>query len=175
MTLDDGHRPPPPRPYQPNNLILTIPVDAVEALLAMLQAAGAQESGLFLYGRRSAVGGVVMSVRAPKQFMSRYNYEVSAAAMSEMCVGLADELNLLAQVHSHPGVGVEHSPYDDQVVASRRALSLVVPHYGRPCHWPADIGVHEWQDGYWYLLEAREAARRVQLAPRAAVERMDFR
>jgi len=96
--------------------------------------------------------------------------------MSEMCADLHDDLRLLAQIHSHPGDWVEHSPYDDQVVASRRGLSLVVPRYGRGVQlWPDRIGVHEWQDGYWHRLSQGLARRRVRLVPPAGVERIDFR
>ena len=66
--------------------------------------------------------------------------------------------------YSHPGARVEHSNYDDQMASSRRALSLVFPHYGRLTQpFPADVGVHEWQNDYWHLLALHQAAQRVVL------------
>lgn len=174
--LDEGRRPPPLQPYRPVDKILEVPADAVEATVQMLRAAGERESGLFWYGPRGERVSLVTSVRAPKQSASPFNYLVSPAAMSEVGQSLPDDLRPLAQVHSHPGVHVEHSPFDDQMVSSTRALSLVFPRYGQLTEpWPVGIGVHEWQDGYWHLLGPSEArARTVMIAP-ANVERVDFR
>lgn len=176
MVNDEGWRAPPSAPYRPGDAVLEVPQDAVEATLAMLQAAGRRESGLFWYGRRGHLHSLVTSVRAPRQQMNRFNYLVTPAAMSEMGASLSDELRPLAQVHSHPGALVEHSPFDDEMASSRRALSLVFPHYGRlTAPWPDGVGVHEWQSGYWHHLTPAQARRRVVLGPRASVERIDFR
>lgn len=176
MQADSGWRIPPAKPYRAGELVLQVPADALEATILMLRAAGARESGLFWYGRRGEQVSTVSSVRAPKQRMMPYNYHVDAAAMTEMGASLADDLRPLAQVHSHPGGIVEHSPYDDEMASSRRALSLVFPHYGQVRgRWPEGIGIHEWQDGYWHLLPASLATTRVVLVPRANVERIDFR
>lgn len=176
MANDEGWRTPPPTPYRPTDVVLEVPLDAVEATLAMLQRAGARESGLFWYGQRGERRSVVTSVRAPRQQMNRFNYRVTAEAMREMGASLADDLRPLAQVHSHPGDFVEHSPYDDEMASSRRALSLVFPRYGRVVSpWPQGVGVHEWQDDYWHLLTPAQALTRVVIGPRAGVERIDFR
>jgi hypothetical protein len=110
---DEGflRRPPVPRPYVPHDRILAVPESALRATLALLQQAGSRESGVFWYGLRHETGsGTVQAVIAPRQAMSRGNYHVSPAAMSEM-VGSLHEHNWkpLAQIHSHPGRGVEHS------------------------------------------------------------------
>jgi hypothetical protein len=70
----------------------------------------------------------------------------------------------LSQIHTHPGLGVEHSRYDDAHANSRRALSVVLPFYGR-WHgvWPRGIGVHEFQSSYWHLLSDADAGRRVAI------------
>jgi len=176
MVNDEGWRAPPPTLYRRTDAVLESPVDAVEATLAMLQRAGARESGLFWYGRRGDQRSLVTSVRAPRQQMNPFNYRVTAEAMREVGASLPDDLRLLAQVHSHPGDFVEHSPYDDEMASSRRALSLIFPRYGRlNLRWAEGVGVHEWQDDYWHLLTPAQALTRVVIVPRAGVERVDFR
>jgi hypothetical protein len=94
--------------------------------------------------------------------MSWGNYNVPPDALAEVVHRLPGDLKPLAQLHSHPGLGVEHSMYDDRMVSSRRALSLVFPFYGRvPAMFPLGVGVHEWQIDYWHLLSLEQARRRV--------------
>jgi hypothetical protein len=82
----------------------------------------------------------------------------------------------LSQVHSHPGIMVEHSPYDDQMAVSRHSLSVVFPRYGHwEGRWSKGVGVHEWQEGYWHFLDDGVAARRVALVDVGKVEILDFR
>jgi hypothetical protein len=163
-------------PYQLVDACLEVPIDAIEATLALLRSAGARESGLFWYGPRTGANGVVRSVRAPRQVMHPFNYTVDTAALSQMAAALPDDFRTLAQIHSHPGPWVEHSRYDDAMVGSRRALSLVFPDYGRLSRsWPQGVGVHEFQNGYWHLLTDEQAAARVRLTARANIERLDFR
>jgi proteasome lid subunit RPN8/RPN11 len=80
-------------------------------------------------------------------------------------------------VHSHPGVDTEHSEYDDEMMPSRKALSVVVPCHGRwPIEaWPRDIGIHEFVDNYWHLLTPRQANERVLLSRSETVEVRDLR
>lgn len=162
---DELMRPPPLRPYMLVQARLDLPQSALQATLALLQRAGARESGLFWYGPKDSVGnGQVSYVVAPRQTMTWGNYHVPAEALSEIVRGLDDGWSPLAQVHSHPGPRVEHSLYDDRMVSTRRALSLVFPSYGRSREsFPTGVGVHEFQNDYWYLLETADAARRVVL------------
>jgi hypothetical protein len=162
---DDLFRAPPAHPYQPVDLQLRVPADALKATIDLLRRAGRRESGLFWYGPRDRVGnGLVAYVVAPRQRMTWGNYFVSAQALAEIVNGLPNDWKPLAQVHSHPGLRVEHSNYDDRMVSSRRALSLVFPYYGRRNEpFPIGVGVHEWQNDYWYLLDLASAQRRVLL------------
>ncbi|MEA2908972.1 MAG: hypothetical protein QOJ15_1053 [Bradyrhizobium sp.] len=171
-------RPPAPQPYAPHDIVLSVPTSAVQTTLSLLQRAGPRESGVFWYGPRDATGrGLVQAVIAPHQAMSRGNYHVSAAAMSAM-VGLLTEESWkpLAQIHSHPGSGVEHSRYDDKMIASTRAVSIVFPFYGRwTGPWPHGIGIHECQNDYWHLLGPDHGAHRVQLTPEPHIMTEDLR
>jgi hypothetical protein len=169
-------RPAPAQPYQPVKIQLRMPADALAATLMLLQRAGQRESGLFWYGPRDGVGnGTVMWVVAPRQRTSWGNYHISPEALAEVVHRLPDEWKPLAQVHSHPGLGVEHSNYDDRMASSRRALSLVFPSFGRPiAPFPKEVGVHEWQSDYWHLLDLERATRRV-IAVEGSVRVDDFR
>ncbi|MDA9440580.1 hypothetical protein XH98_15975 [Bradyrhizobium sp. CCBAU 51745] len=160
---DDIFRPAPGRLYKPVEAQLCVPADAIEATLNLLQRAGHRESGLFWYGTRDATGnGQVRYVAAPKQQMTWGNYHVSPEALAEIVNRLPEGWKPLAQVHSHPGLRVEHSNYDDRMMSSRKALSLVFPSYGRSTEsFPKGVGVHEWQIDYWHLLDDALAARRI--------------
>ena len=160
---DDLFRPAPARPYAPVNLRLQVPTDAVRATLELLQRAGKRESGLFWYGPRDTAGnGLVQYMAAPRQRMSWGNYHVSPEALAEIVHRLPEGWKPLAQVHSHPGLRVEHSNYDDRMISTRRALSLVFPSYGRTTAvFPRGVGVHEWQNDYWHLLDEATAKLRV--------------
>jgi hypothetical protein len=160
-------RPPAPTAYVPAATVLTLPTSALRATVTLLQHAGARESGVFWYGQRDAAGNAtVRAVIAPQQAMSWGNYHASPEAMSAMVGMLPDaDWKPLGQIHSHPGGSVEHSRYDDEMVASTRALSIVFPFYGRWVGpWPVGIGVHEHQSDYWHLLSADQATHRVQMS-----------
>ncbi len=158
------YRDPPSRPYRPGAACLGVSRDAVAATLASLRRCGALESCVFWYGPRDGDQAEVAAVVTPRQAMSWGNYHVGPAALSEMVGLLDDDWKPLAQIHSHPGKRVEHSHYDDVMASSRRALSIVFPSYGRwQGAWPIGIGVHEYQQDYWHLLDAKLAARRVRL------------
>ena len=147
----------------PRNVQLRISEQALYATLKILKRAGRRESGLFWYGPRDRAGnGKVALVVAPRQRMAAGNYFISAEALAEVVHGLPENYRPLAQVHSHPGFGVEHSNYDDRMMSSRNALSLVIPSYGHVSKpFPAGVGIHEWQEDYWHLLDPLVAATRV--------------
>jgi len=167
---DDFFRPSSKFSYQPTNIRLSLPTEAVEATLNLLRKAGRRESGLFWYGPRDEAGnGTVAYVIAPRQRMFWGNYHVSAQHLAEIVHHLRDDWKPLVQVHSHPGVRVEHSNYDDSMVSSRRILSVVFPSYGRGSEsFPDGIGVHEWQNDYWHLLDPASVRRRIILTDGAA-------
>lgn len=177
MLIDeDLFRDPPPRPYVPTSARLEVPANALEATLVSLRRAGPLESSVFWYGPRLDDVAQVAAVLTPRQIMTRGNYDVSPAAMSEMLREVDEAWRPLAQIHSHPGRSVEHSRYDDRMASSRRALSIVFPYYGRWAGpWLRGVGVHEWQEDYWHLLSEPNAARRVQISAAAPIACRDLR
>lgn len=162
MPGDPFRRPPPPRPYELGSDKLVVPQNAIVATLELLQRAGNRESGLFWYGLREPGVASVRIVIAPRQIMRPRSYEVLPDAMREVDELLEETCKPIAQVHSHPSEAVEHSAYDDTQIISRRAMSIVVPRYGRGrMEWPSSFGIHEYQAGYWHHLCDEDAAVRV--------------
>lgn len=163
---DISARPKPPLPYRAGPAVLRVPSEAVRATCLLLQRAGARESGVFWYGTREE-GGIsrVRLAVAPRQTMAKFNYHVDAEAVAEIVRNLSPAWRPLAQVHSRPGKLVEHSRYDDRMIMSKRVLSLVFPRYGNaaPAAFPVGVGVHEYQNGYWHLLDEASARARVEL------------
>ena len=173
---DRLRRPPAPRPYKATSAVLKIPPAAVEATHSLLLRAGQCEACVFWYGERGDDVSRVRSVRAPAQTGSWGNYHVEPASMSDMTRDLPDGWRPLAQIHSHPGFGTEHSRYDDQMVSSRRILSIVFPVYGAPMQpWPSGLGVHEWQIDYWHMLSPMQVKARLSLELFGDLDVRDFR
>jgi hypothetical protein len=158
----------PPVPYRQPDRNLHLPAalpQAVSAAFAGSAAAG-REAGALLYGTRAAGSGhpdVVQALVIPAQAGRRAHYRVPPESIAAASAATrARGLVTLGQVHSHPGANVEHSWYDDRHAISVRAVSFVLPEYGRDaCDWLAHAGVHDWQDGWWHLLTAGQARARV--------------
>ena len=171
-TIDDsgvesgGWRFPPTTQYGETGRRLYIPNMAITLMFDVFRdySTAKVEAGLFFYGERTENGAAtVRGVVVPRQSNRWGSYHVDADAMAAVASATRSYgwLNL-AQLHSHPGLEVEHSPYDDQQANSRQALSFVFPRYGGSRHnWLNNAGVHEWQDGYWHLLSAAHARSRV--------------
>lgn len=168
-------RPPPLRPYQPGTTILEIPRQALSLMLTILHAYASRrvEACCFLYGATTAdnAHATVEAVVVPRQSNSWGHYTVEADAIPRIAAATRPRgWRNLAQVHTHPGIEVEHSRYDDLHANSRRALSFVVPLYGLwASEWPDGIGVHEFQNDYWYRLSDEHAQGRTQLTDARAV------
>jgi hypothetical protein len=124
------------------------------------------EAGALLYGVRGSgeeAADEICALVVPEQEGHAGRYHVPHAAIAAASATTRDHgWVTLGQVHSHPGRNVEHSWYDDRHAVSVRAISLVLPFYGaNPRDWPDQIGVHEYQDGWWHLLTTEQVARRI--------------
>jgi len=123
------------------------------------------EAGLLWYGTRSSEElAVAVLTGIPKQTNAKRNFDISADDLAALNRAMAEDLVVVAQVHTHPGEGTEHSPWDDAKIVSRKIFSLVFPRYGSGLSLP-ESSVHEFVDGEWRALDAVDAARRVTLAP----------
>jgi hypothetical protein len=161
---------------------LLLPADLPGAVARAFagQARARLEAGALLYGTRGGRDGVADTVHGlvvPQQEGYRARYHVPHAAIAAASAAtIGRGWVTLAQIHCHPAAGVEHSWYDDRHAVSVRAISIVLPFYGRdPGHWPGRIGVHEYQDGWWHLLTAGQATARISFADNAPLRIIDLR
>jgi hypothetical protein len=157
----------PSTPYAATVDVLTAPIAAIELTAGVFAAYAMRrlESVCFWYGDRDESSAIVRAVVIPEQRNSWGNYHVTANAMDGVARATRDRgWKNLAQLHTHPGRSIEHSLYDDEHANSRRALSLVLPFYGRRVDEQLILaGIHEWQRDFWHLLPATLAARRTRI------------
>lgn len=180
MIMDNSMlwRPRPPTPYRPSGRTTRAGSLVLATTLQTLRSTGRTEAGCLWLGRVEDSGdAIVEAVVVPKQTNRARNYSIAAGAMQQVAVvARPRKWTLVAAVHSHPGASVEHSEYDDQIVPSRSALSLVFANYGASQgKWPDGVGVHEFTDNYWHLLPAADAARRVVFADGPPFKLFDLR
>lgn len=179
----------------PPHLVLSVPVDTVRLTAKILQSMSGMEACCFWFGNRNdTMVGSVGSVEAiiiPRQENHRGHYHVTPEAMLRVAAAVRRfTWKNLAQIHSHPGPGVQHSGYDDEMANSRRALSLVFPDYGYlpgvwrcrgwlwrlwPKPFPSGIGVHAFMEGRWKYLSDHEATACLTLTGDKQVSLLDLR
>jgi len=168
----------PPRRYAEHGRVLEVPKNVLQATVDILRGNGANETCCFWYGTEPGPDRArVEAVVVPRQISSPGNYRVTADAVAQVSANtLARGWVNLAQIHSHPGEGVEHSRYDDAHAISINVMSLVFPSYGNwSGKWPAGIGIHEHQVDYWHMLPDGLAARRIQVIDPARAVLIDLR
>lgn len=141
--------------------VLFVAADLWKETSRVFAAYAEVEACCFWYGTIESNSGRVTSIVIPAQTNKPGYYHVSADAMS--AVSRSTRLlgwRNLAQIHTHPGAMVDHSSYDDLHANSQRALSLVLPHYGRlRTEWQSCVGIHEYQAGVWRRVSRGDAAR----------------
>jgi hypothetical protein len=160
----------PVQPVRGRVLVTNAAVTATEQLLPTYRGPDGDHEGIvFWCGREMGDATVITTAIAPdaKHSVGRVMCDQDAIEqVSDAAHALG--LGVLAQVHSHPGPWTEHSEGDDYMVLMpfEGMLSLVVPHYARhgllPLH---SLGVHQFQDGRWVLLEAASVRAQITLAP----------
>lgn len=161
-------RPTPDFDYVLTSKVLFVPVNIFEQTKRVFHPyhCGKVEACCFWYGKRDELdNGYVSTIVIPKQKNSWGNFAISPYAM-ERISNLTRRKGLLnlAQIHTHPGINVEHSTFDDSNVNSRRALSIVLPFYGAwQGNWWNAIGVHDFQKEYWFLLDEFNAVKKIKL------------
>jgi hypothetical protein len=173
-------------------LVLDVPAGAIRMTSSILQSMKDMEACCFWFGHRDERGnGTVEGIIVPRQQNNRGHYHVTADAMVEVAnAARAHEWKNLAQVHSHPGVSVCHSGYDDEMANSRRALSLVFPNYGCvpglwrfnrllwtawPGTFPPVIGVHAFIQQKWTLLRPDELPSMLRVSSKPTPTLIDLR
>jgi hypothetical protein len=171
-------RPRPPSRYVPTGKVLTVSAQTLARTAEVLRAAGTVESAcLWLGSLDDDANGVVSAMVMPMQINQPFNYSVPGEAMLKVAeLARARAWTVVGAIHSHPGIGVEHSRYDDEMTPSRRAVSIVMPRYGQwTGPWPRGLGVHEYFEKYWHLLSDGHARQRVVLSETPEVQTYDLR
>lgn len=147
-------------------------LDAAERLLPTFRGPdGDHEGMIFLLGRELDDLTIYTSTLAPNADHGEGHVvcapeDISAAQRGARAAGLG----LLAQLHSHPRAGTQHSEGDDDLVLMpfEGMLSIVAPWYGRtglrPLH---GLGVHQYQDGRWVLMTPGSVREKFTIAPQA--------
>jgi proteasome lid subunit RPN8/RPN11 len=113
--------------------VLTLGADILPTTFAALRRCGGGERECVAYwlGPRDEPDRVD-EVLQPEHDASPFHYEVHADCLNRFFLDLrARRKSVRAQVHTHPGSRVEHSPTDDSfaLAPSRGFVSLVVPHF----------------------------------------------
>lgn len=109
----------------------------VDQTLGYIHEGGAQgcETAVLWLGRRSGGIEIVSEAYRPIQRVRRDLFHIPPEGMRALMSVLREKrLQILAQVHSHPGLAF-HSAADNEwaIVRHRNALSFVIPHFGRGC------------------------------------------
>lgn len=119
------------------------------------------EAGCLWYGQREDDAAYATLVGMPKQINRRRNFEIVSDALAELNARIPGDLVVVAQVHSHPGRDTTHSPWDNDMMVSRKVFSLVLPFYGAlPCDW-SKIGMHAHDGQHWVKLPQAEMVDRL--------------
>jgi proteasome lid subunit RPN8/RPN11 len=165
-----------PRPLPP---ILYLHETLLASTTAWLQAAGdersAHEGVVYWAGKSFGREWVISTCIAPQAHTTRGSFRTSSGNNAEVIAYLATHrLELLGQVHSHPGQLVDHSDGDDEgaLMPYEHFLSIVVPDYGCSGMWPlTKCGVHRFEAGRFRRLTDAEVEAAFKLLPSAR----DFR
>jgi len=157
----------------PARPLLVVPETVVfETWRALQPSANAGCEGVVLWAvpklQDTATLHVVTSVIVPLQRVAPGRYEILPEGVRMMGKALRRHgLVNVAQVHTHPGRWVDHSPWDDTHSFSLRdgAVSIVWPEYGRVLPVMDLWGVHVCRGGKWQKLDPAAAGRRLVIAP----------
>lgn len=130
-----------------------------------------EESVVYWYGAeslRTGRGGkidLVAAVGVPRGRYAEGQFAVQADDAARLGRAMMSQsLSCLAQFHTHPGRGTEHSDHDDENSISMRDgfLSLVAPCYGGAGRSLRDgVTVHEAWGRRWYVLGGGAAEERI--------------
>jgi proteasome lid subunit RPN8/RPN11 len=137
--------------------------ESAHHLLQFCDAEGPHEGILYWAGLSSPDRWVITTIVLPKARTTSGSFRTSSLANAQMIAFLADHgLELLAQVHSHPGSFVGHSAGDitGALMPYENFLSIVVPHYSRKgLTTLRSLGIHRFElDEFRRLTESDVSA-----------------
>jgi len=131
------------------------------------RSAGRRESGAFLLGRQRGPAAQVTTFVCyddldPKAYQNGAIafHAPGYAKLWELC--RRKELQVLADVHTHPGSSVYQSSIDQKnpMVPVAGHTALILPHFGRTAWWSLKgIGVYEYLGNFRWSTGAAESDR----------------
>jgi len=133
---------------------------------------GKGESGAFLLGPQDSVSGRVTTYVCyddldPHAYQSGAIafHAVGHAALWEYC--RKKKLQVLADVHTHPGQNVRQSPIDQRhpMIPMQGHTAMIVPNFAKTPWWSLGaVGVYEYLGDFkWRTHDASQKPRRVSL------------
>lgn len=132
------------------------------------QSMDGNEGLVFLAGRQDQSFTCYSTIVVP-QVRNTYGSVYVDAKDFGKCAKRArrDNLQILAQLHSHPGDCCHHSDGDDKLIILpfEGMLSIVVPHYGHYDLPLQQCGIHQHHKGSWYLCTDESVARQFYITP----------
>jgi len=152
---------PPSRRPVPMMWVSTSLLDRTVDILRQSGARGRPHEGVAYWaGRRAGHECFITTCIAPTAKTTYGSFDTSSHANAKVVMYLAAAgLELLGQVHSHPGACVDHSDGDDEyaLMPYEGFLSVVVPHHGRRGMRPLTMcGVHVFERSRFRRLGSSE-------------------
>jgi proteasome lid subunit RPN8/RPN11 len=151
---------------QPRQAVPTIWVSArlLDRTVDILRQSGdrgqSHEGVVYWAGRRAGNEYFIMTAIAPTARTTRGSFDTSSHTNAKVIMYLADAcMELLGQVHSHPGAFVGHSDGDDEraLMPYEGFFSIIVPHYARRGMRPLTIcGIHIFEHSRFHRLRTAE-------------------
>lgn len=139
-------------------------LDHTTTVLRRSAADGQAHEGIAYWaGRHVGSESFVLSCIAPPARTTVGSFTTSGPTNARVVMHLAQSgLELLGQVHSHPGRFVDHSEGDDEgaLMPYDSFLSIVVPHYAHRGMRPLETcGIHVFERGRFRRLSTHEIER----------------
>jgi proteasome lid subunit RPN8/RPN11 len=156
--------------------IFWISTELLERTADVLRQSGTRgeshEGVAYWAGRRIGMESFVTTCIAPAARTTYGSFDTSSETNAKVIMYLASAgLELLGQVHSHPGVSVGHSDGDDRraLMPYEGFLSIVVPHYASRGMSPLTIcGVHVFEKSGFRRLATGEIEERFRIVEELA-------
>jgi len=143
--------------------------ETMRVLQRSRDAQSAHESIVYWAGKTTDSAWIITTSIAPTAVTTWGSFQTSAASNAGVITFLAThELELLAQVHSHPGSCVDHSDGDDEgaLMPYENYLSLIVPNYAKKGMLPlTSCGIHRFNTGQFKRLTNQEIDKLFKIIP----------
>lgn len=163
-----------PLPIDTNTFgeVLQLPVSVVRAidqLLPKTVCSVNHENVLYLAGVVDQNIRTAVMVIAPQAETGPGFFKTDRKSHQQVLRALSGvDLEIVAQIHSHPGPVVGHSDGDDDLafIKGEGFWSLVVPNYCKNGLLPIEsCGMHCYSDGAFRILDEQAVSARVRLLP----------